>query len=166
MGFNALVVLTTDWSNLNTEAWYAVTVGTYSTLTDAQSSLAKVKSLYSSAYVKYTGDYQGSIRVKITVTSYEDITPGKLSFLVAAKPENSKYKNLYTIDGNTVFDEKCDMKSFEHYRKGETVMEWYQKEYDLYLREKNKSHSSLKGVFDVQVTKGHIDRIYGTYWWD
>lgn len=59
-GFDAEVLLTTDWSNLNSEPWYVVTLGiagsegdAYDILSDAQSSV------YGDAYVKWSGDYIG-----------------------------------------------------------------------------------------------------------
>ena len=58
-GFDAKVYLTTDWSNLNPEPWYVVSAGEYASESEANNALAAVKSAgYSSAYVKYTGDYQ------------------------------------------------------------------------------------------------------------
>ena len=54
------VVLTTDWSNLNSEPWYVVTAGRYATQQEAESHLDTVKSAgYGDAYIKYSGDYQG-----------------------------------------------------------------------------------------------------------
>lgn len=58
-GFSASVVVTTDWSNLNSEKWYVVTAGTYQTKGEAESALSKVKTVYKDAYVKYSGDYIG-----------------------------------------------------------------------------------------------------------
>ena len=58
-GFNAHMLLTTDWSNLNSEPWYVVTAGYYNTEDAAQNDLSSVRKLYSDAYIKYTGDWQG-----------------------------------------------------------------------------------------------------------
>lgn len=55
----AEVFVTTDWSNLNSEKWYVVTKGTYSTEAEANAHLGTVQSYCSGAYVKYSGDYQG-----------------------------------------------------------------------------------------------------------
>ena len=58
-GFDGRVFVTTDWSNLNSEKYYVVTAGIYSTEEDAKAALAGVQSAgYSDAYVKYSGDYQ------------------------------------------------------------------------------------------------------------
>ncbi len=58
-GFSAKVFLTTEWSNLNTEAWYVVSAGVYGTEAMAQNALYSVKNIYPDAYVKYSGQYRG-----------------------------------------------------------------------------------------------------------
>jgi hypothetical protein len=60
-GVKVGVVLTTDWSNLNTESWYVVYIGPFSNQTDAETAQTQaVNNGYSNAYTKYSGDYQGS----------------------------------------------------------------------------------------------------------
>lgn len=59
-GFSGQVYDTTDWSNLNSAAWYVVTAGVYSTKEAADAALPSVQSVYPNAYVKYTGDWQGT----------------------------------------------------------------------------------------------------------
>ena len=56
---DAQVFYTTDWSNLNTEPWYVVVAGAYSSKAAADAALPEVKAVYGDAYVKYSGDYQG-----------------------------------------------------------------------------------------------------------
>jgi hypothetical protein len=58
-GFDAEVFVTTDWSNLNSERWYVVSAGRFSTKESANAMLSSVKSVYSGAYVKYSGEWQG-----------------------------------------------------------------------------------------------------------
>jgi cell division protein FtsN len=58
-GFSGQVFITTDWSNLNNEAWYVVTAGTYSSKSSADAALSSVKKYYADAYVKYSGDWKG-----------------------------------------------------------------------------------------------------------
>ena len=58
-GFSAKVFLTTDWSGLNAEPWYAATAGTYETKAAAENALPMVQAYYPDAYVKYTGSWQG-----------------------------------------------------------------------------------------------------------
>lgn len=59
MGYPARVFLTTDWSNLNPETWYAVSVGIYLSEAEAKASLSNVQEVYPDAYVKYSGNWQG-----------------------------------------------------------------------------------------------------------
>ncbi|MBO5609563.1 MAG: SPOR domain-containing protein [Eubacterium sp.] len=57
-GMTSLVFLTTDWSNLNTEPYYVVSLGMYTTEDDANGALETAKDLgYSDAYVKYSGEH-------------------------------------------------------------------------------------------------------------
>lgn len=58
-GFHAQVFVTTDWSNLNSEEWYIVTAGVYSTEEEAKVALSSVQSICPGAYVKYSGEWQG-----------------------------------------------------------------------------------------------------------
>lgn len=58
-GFDARVYVTTDWSNLNTEKFYVVTAGGYSTESEANANLTSVQSVCQEAYVKYSGNYMG-----------------------------------------------------------------------------------------------------------
>lgn len=60
-GITATVFVSTDWSNLNQEKFYVVSAGAYSTEDEANEALKTVQNLgYSSAYVKYSGDFLGS----------------------------------------------------------------------------------------------------------
>ncbi len=57
-GFDACVFLSSEWSNLNSEPYYIVTAGTYTTEADAEAVLRSVHNAgYVKAYVKYSGDY-------------------------------------------------------------------------------------------------------------
>ena len=57
---NAGVYLTTDWSNLNAEPWYVVTLDVCASQSDAESAATRAQSNgYDGAYAKYTGDYIG-----------------------------------------------------------------------------------------------------------
>lgn len=56
----AIVLVSTDWENLNSDRYYVVTAGTYSTEAAAEKALKQVKSAgYSNAYVKYSGSPRG-----------------------------------------------------------------------------------------------------------
>lgn len=58
-GYYAQVVLTSDWSELNQDTWYAVTSGMYGTEEEAVAALSQIQNIYGDAYVKYSGEYQG-----------------------------------------------------------------------------------------------------------
>lgn len=58
-GLDAQVFITTDWSNLNKEKWYVISAGVYDSKSDAEVYLPAVKKIYSGAYVKYSGKWQG-----------------------------------------------------------------------------------------------------------
>lgn len=56
-GREAYVIVTTDWSNLNSEKWYVVTAGMYLTKEDANAQLADIQACgYADAYIKYSGE--------------------------------------------------------------------------------------------------------------
>ena len=57
IGFDGFVEDTTNWSNLNSEKWFVVTAGRYTSENDAKNKLAEVKKHYPDAYIKYSGDY-------------------------------------------------------------------------------------------------------------
>jgi septal ring-binding cell division protein DamX len=58
-GIDAEVFLTTDWSNLNSEKWYVISAGVYSSKEEAKAMLSTIQGIYPNAYVKYSGDWQG-----------------------------------------------------------------------------------------------------------
>lgn len=59
-GFAAEVFLTTDWSNLNSEPWYVVSLGCVSSEGEADAVLSRAHGgAYPDAYEKYSGDYIG-----------------------------------------------------------------------------------------------------------
>lgn len=56
-GLDAKVFTTSDWSNLNSETYYAVSAGTYMSEEDAKAALDSVVAKgYEDAYVKYSGE--------------------------------------------------------------------------------------------------------------
>ena len=58
-GYDAQVFLTTDWSNLNTDAYYVVTAGKYGSEVEAYNALPSVQNWCADAYVKYSGTWKG-----------------------------------------------------------------------------------------------------------
>ncbi len=59
LGIYPTVVLSSQWSNLNSDPWYCLSAGKYSTQEEAESVLTQVRSVYSDAYVKYSGNFMG-----------------------------------------------------------------------------------------------------------
>ena len=59
-GYDARVLVTTDWDNLNSEMWYVATSGLYASEADAYAALSGVQAYYPDAYVKYSGNYKGN----------------------------------------------------------------------------------------------------------
>lgn len=57
-GFEADIFVTTDWDNLNDEKWYVVSAGKYHSEDDANNMLEEVKKVYSSAYIKFSGNHR------------------------------------------------------------------------------------------------------------
>ena len=57
-GFDAQVFDTVDWSNLNPEHWWVVSLGTYPDEYSANAALPQVQAFYPDAYVKYSGFYR------------------------------------------------------------------------------------------------------------
>ena len=71
------------------------------------------------------------------------------------------------IDGNTSFDDSCDMSFFGNYEDGQTPLKWITDNLRLLDDDPDGvAPMTLLGVFEASVTDDHIDRIYGTYWWD
>lgn len=57
-GFDASIIDSSEWSNLNTAQWFCVTVGRFASEEAAEEARRfAVDSGYSSAYVKYSGDH-------------------------------------------------------------------------------------------------------------
>ena len=59
-GIEPCIVLSTDWSNLNTSPWYCLSAGKFATQEDAEAMLPTVRQVVDSAYVKYAGDFIGA----------------------------------------------------------------------------------------------------------
>ena len=69
------------------------------------------------------------------------------------------------VDKDTVFDESANMDFFGNYEEGDTVLQWFNKNRGENIGE-NGDIPALVGIFDVGVMGNHIDRFYGSYWWD
>lgn len=56
---NTFVVCTTDWTNLNRETWYSVSVGRFSSKDEAEQAVSSLKAQgVSDAYSRYSGDHK------------------------------------------------------------------------------------------------------------
>lgn len=58
-GYDPVVCLTTDWSSLNSQPYYVVSLGQCPTQEYAENIRVAAQDAYPDAYVKYTGAYQG-----------------------------------------------------------------------------------------------------------
>ena len=92
-----------------------------------------------------------------------------LSITDTAMGSDSEYtKDLY-IDKNTVFDKSCDTSMFGNYQKGDTVYDWFKRNYEYAQNDTDKymeNGPALIGVFEISITDSHIDKYYATFWWD
>ena len=164
-GIEGAIFVTTDWENLNTEKWYVVTAGIYGSKEAAQNKLEAVQRIYADAYVKYSGEYIGNGRIYYTIWDLEQIINGdnyfELNACIDGKKDN---RMLLRIDQNTEFASSCDMEFINNYEVGDTVYDWYRRNY--LLTTDGMPAMEVLGVFDVSVTGNHIDKLYGVYWWD
>lgn len=51
--------------------------------------------------------------------------------------------------------------ALDGYEPGDSAVEWIDR-----LMNRDEDSIRANGVYDVDVTNGHIDRVYGPYWWD
>lgn len=180
-GFDAHIFVTTDWDNLSDKKLYVLAAGVYTTEEVAKEDLPEVQNVYADAYIKYSGEYVSEMsnvensssgdsstndstsRINITITLADDVNIQDGQVEIAAKDQNYETINL-VADQNTVFAPKCDMQFFAHYEPGMSVLDWM----DVAQRamKADETDYSLVGVYDVDVTGNHIDKIYGIYWWD
>lgn len=113
-GFESIVVLSSDWSNLNSGDWYCVTTGTWPTESDADKMVSELKSAgYDDAYSKYTGDSLfGDSDVILTVeTATGETLSGKVrrdsNNYVLADSSNREYSLSELRDMNLTSAELC-----------------------------------------------------------
>ena len=59
LGVEASLVITAEWSELDSELGYMIVAGSYQTEEEAKEHLSEVTQDYPEAYVKYSGDYEG-----------------------------------------------------------------------------------------------------------
>ena len=175
-GFEALTLLSSEWSEMNSKPYYCVTAGRYDAEYEAQEVLERVREAgYKDAYVKYTGDRLIN-RVYYTIYSLDDVRVdddmiilNALSITDPAMGSDSEYTKDLFIDRDTVFDKSADTSMFGNYEKGDTVYDWFKRNYEYAQNDPDKymeSGPALIGVFEISITDSHIDSYLGSYWWD
>ncbi len=172
-GFEASSVLSTDWANLSSEPYYCVTAGKCANESLAKDLLEKVKAAgYTEAYIKESGD-RINVRVYYILYDLSDVEVSSVGVrlkdvdVIDQSGDNDLMMDL-VIDDSSFFDPYCDMSPFENYVQGDTVYEWFMRNYDKIsdAEDDYDSQMTLRGVFDASLTGRHVDRVYGSYWWD
>ena len=89
-----------------------------------------------------------------------------LENVVLVDEDGNEYEPLdLVIDYDTAFAPECETENFAGYEDGIMPIEWIWK--CLYDQSADSDLTmALHGVFEVEVTAGHIDSFYGSYWWD
>ncbi|MBQ1548349.1 MAG: SPOR domain-containing protein [Lachnospiraceae bacterium] len=171
-GFSAKVLLSSEWKNLNTEPYYCVTAGECKTEEEANKLLEDVKTAgYPDAYVKESGP-RLCYRVFVTAPSLDiyDFSDDKVLIkdvrvVDAANDENEREMTL-VVDKNTVFDANMGTQYLQNYESGDLVYDWMKRNYDRIQADHDDDNLALFGIFDVSLTNDHVDKMYGSYWWD
>ena len=180
-GYDASVTYTPEWKNLNPDPYFVVLAGRFDTKEDAEMLLKNVKKDgYKDAFVKFSGQSRG-IRLNYTTFTPDSVNIRKDSVIIRFSDpvpafdwspyyEENGYDTgsayLY-LDENTVFDKTCDMNFFVNYKKGDSVLDWFQRNMKLINSDPdNAVFDAWIGVFDVNADGTYIDRYYGIYWWD
>ena len=171
-GLPASYVYSCDWENLNKDPYYCVSIGRSGSEEEAQAYIADAKKAgYPKAYVKYTGEKLGH-RVNYTVfdESGIDISSSKAVLKDVTIDDFSgddTGEATLIVDKDTVFDKTCDMQFFPYYQEGDSPLEWFNHISDIRdSAEYQAQGGALRGVFEVDITGNHVDRYYGSYWWD
>ena len=168
------VVYTSDWEKLNKEGYFSVTACLADSQEAAEEILAKIKADgYSDAYVKHSGK-RLEHRINYTMFSESALESegGKVlikDVMVDEFTGGASFTKTLIVDDKTVFDPSCDMEFFGNYEEGDSPLDWLNKNIE-YAKRDYDAYSmygpALIGVFDVTITGDHIDRFYGSYWWD
>ncbi|MCR4656720.1 MAG: SPOR domain-containing protein [Lachnospiraceae bacterium] len=180
-GYDGSVTYTPEWEALNKDPYFVVLAGRFDTKEDADALLKDVKKDgYRDAFVKFSGKSKG-IRLNYTTFSPDTVSVRDDSVVIRLSDPVPTFDwspyyvengydtgNAYLyLDGDTVFDKSCDTELFTNYKKGDTVLEWFQRNRDLLNNDAdNASYDACTGVFDVNADGTYIDSYYGIYWWD
>ena len=181
LGFDSYVTYSPEWEKLNSKPFYCVTAGRYGSEAEADAVLESVKASYPDAYVKFTGarKYISVVYINYGDTKF-DVSSDKVVIKDAQVSETNVWypgcedvgtgyiMNL-EIDRNTVFDDTCDTDVFANYEAGDKPIDWFIRNYDLSVNDPDAyiaEGPALSGVFEVGINGDHIDRFFGSYWWD
>lgn len=177
-GLAGSVVYSPEWEGLNPEPYYCVTADKVYDEEDADYLLKLVQAKgYKDAYIKPTGARKSAL---IGYTSfgdtYMDVTDDRVlleNYAIYSpyswRPEDETAdppRMTLIIDKDTIFDDKCETQFFSHYEDGDKPLEWFIRNYELSKNDTDGSELGLRGLFEISVTGYHVDRFYGTYWWD
>lgn len=177
-GFYGYVAYSPEWEGLNPEPYYCVTADKVYYEEDADYLLSLVKAKgYKDAYVKSTGKRKNAI---IGYTNYGDtnmdVSDDRVileNFAVYSpyswRPEDETedpHRMTLIIDKDTVFDDKCETQYFSHYEDGDKPLDWFIRNHKLAENDTEGVEMGLRGLFEVSVSGYHVDRVFGTYWWD
>ena len=174
-GFEAAYVYSPEWKNLSPKSFYCVTAGICDTQTEADALLVKVKDAgYKDAYVKDTGARLEQ-RIDYAIYSEGDSYEFKNDRVIvnATKITGVGGEELpdmkLIVDSDTEFADSCETEFFGNYEEGDSPLEWFKRNKEL-LDADYDSYSmygpALIGIFEVSFTGDHIDKFYGSYWWD
>ncbi len=182
LGYDSYVCYSPEWENLNSDEYYCVTAGRYMSETGAKDVIEDVKKAgFKDAYIKNSGKRKFTT---INYTNFGDAAIEGYSDKVVLRKvlfdisrswypeiENSdrQDKTDLVIDEDTVFDGKCDLQFFGNYEDGDTPLTWFKKNMEYMESDPDRYMSegpALSGVFEVGIRGNHIDRFFGSYWWD
>ena len=182
VGFESFMAYSPEWENLNSDPYYCVSAGRYDSEAEAEADLAKVQAAgYKDAYVKHSGKRKFTTVTYICYGSNEmEVSSDKViikdigisetkTWYPGFDEDQNSYLMTLTIDKDTVFDKTCDTQYFGNYKDGDTPLDWFKRSYDLMQDDPDEysAHGmALSGVFEVGISGDHIDRYFGSYWWD
>ncbi|WP_026658522.1 SPOR domain-containing protein [Butyrivibrio sp. AC2005] len=173
-GAVASVVFSQEWENLSKKPYYCVTYDKFETESSAEGALVNAQtSGYKEAYIKFSGK-RVMHRIYYTVYSHDVMDFSKDKVTISGVQTSSlmgddEKEMTLIIDEETEFDPSCNMSFFGNYEEGQSVLEWFLKNEELAQTDFDSyadKGPALIGMFDVAVTGDHIDRFYGSYWWD
>ncbi len=174
-GFDGSIVFAPDWDGLGSGASFCVTAGRCRTEEEAEKLLQRIKETGNkSGYIKYSGERTGT-RVYYTLSSLDRAKISPTEVVLKGVPvedlsgDGESITMDLVIDGSTAFDPSCDMGPFNNYAAGDSVFDWFKRNMGIIEADPDGAGDTsltLMGVFDVSLTGQHVDRFYGSYWWD